>query len=357
MNRIPIADMHCDLLAYLAGDRLRTPFDRAARCSIPQLIGGNVKFQTMAIYTPTEPGSVISGLSQVACFKELCELYTRFFTPYSPTKSLKDTSKISVIAAVENASSFFEEESDLDSGFALLDRFEKEIGKIFYLSLTWNTNNRFGGGAHGNEGITPDGSELLRFMADKKIAIDLSHASDRLAYDIIEELNKNSLEIPILASHSNTRTVANVPRNLPDELIKEIISRKGIVGFNFVRQFVGPDVSAFNRQLEHFLDLGAENSLVLGADFFYGYDVPLQYRKLPEELYFPGYEDSFCYSKVLDLWREILGENEEILTKICWKNLDDFLQKNIPVSEASLRYCEETYVGCNRDFFNCSSGS
>ena len=68
---IPIVDLHCDLLEYLAQDPARSPNDRAVPCCIPFLIEGGVKLQTLAVFTMTEPGSVASGQRQLNALKSL----------------------------------------------------------------------------------------------------------------------------------------------------------------------------------------------------------------------------------------------------------------------------------------------
>jgi membrane dipeptidase len=83
------------------------------------------------------------------------------------------------------------------------------------------------------------------------------------------------LQVPILASHSNFRTVFKHPRNLPDEIAREIILQKGVIGINFLRAFVNdknPD--ALLDHIEYGMKLGAEDALCFWCRF-------LLYRKSP----------------------------------------------------------------------------
>lgn len=303
----PIFDLHCDLLCYLANDPNRTAFDPGVRCSIPQLREGNVQFQVLPIFTTTEKGSAKLGLAQAEIYKKIA-------------KELPCKTSL----AIENASSMCEEDEPLRVG---LERIEK-LGPLFYISLTWNFENRFGGGAHTDVGLKQDGKDLVRFLDNKNIAIDLSHTSDALAYDLLNYMEKNSLKVPVIASHSNFRSVTDMARNLPDELVKEVIARNGIIGMNFVRFFVGPDSPTyFAKQLEHGLKLGGENHLCLGADFFFGDDVPPDQRKSADVTWFPGYDNASCYSKVFQLWNEQLGLKDALLKKISHENLNHFTSK------------------------------
>ena len=119
-----------------------------------------------------------------------------------------------------------------------MERIIDNVGNLFYIGLTHHLENRFGGGNFSKAGLKDDGKALLDYLDNKQIAVDFSHTSDALAYDILEYISKKNLKIPILASHSNYRPNFDHPRNLPDDIAKEIINQKGLIGLNFVRAFV-----------------------------------------------------------------------------------------------------------------------
>lgn len=301
-----IADLHCDLLCYLAGNSLRSPYDPQVRCSISQLLQGKVKQQVMPIFTETAQGSEICGERQAAIFSKLHTTYP-------------DLLSIDLRLAIENGSSFCGEVEDLEGGFERLARFHHEIGSIAYLSLTWNTENRFGGGALTSTGLKKDGEALLHFMDKKQIPLDLSHASDSLAYDSLNYIDKHRLNIRVIASHSNARSVVNVPRNLPDPLILEIVRRKGIIGINFIKSFAG----CLTNQIQHFIRLGAEDCICFGADFFFIEDVPLKFRKSPDEYFYADYGNSGTYPKLITQLSSA-GIPTKMLEKLSFENFNRF---------------------------------
>lgn len=324
---IPIADLHCDLLCYLAQNSTRTPHDLAVRCSIPQLQEGNVKIQTMAIFTETEPDSSKKGARQAEIFLNLCRQFPQVFKRYQPDDDPLNSTQIALLSSIENASSFCAEGEDLETALTELDIWQRKMGKFLYMSLTWNTENRFGGGAHTNIGLKNDGKRVLQYLSRRNIAFDLSHASDRLAEEALNYIDKEKLPLSVIASHSNLRSIHQASRNLPDDLAKEIVKRKGIIGLNFVRFFVGPDnPKNFIRQLEHAIKLGCQDALCFGADFFYGNDVSAAHRKTPEELFFPHFDHAGTYSKVLDLWRSAGTVSEGEINGICHGNFQRFLK-------------------------------
>jgi len=317
-----ICDLHCDLLLYLAGDSSRTAFDEKARCSIPQLQKGKVALQVMAVFTESSLESAQRGSKQIQIFQQLPKKYPEHFTPYQGALKSK---KIHLLYAIESASGFCNEEESLDDGFKRLESYMQNVGKPLYISLTWNTENRFGGGNMTQKGLKEDGKTLLEYLSGKKIAVDLSHTSDALARDICNYIDEKKLQIPLIASHSNYRSITEVERNLPDWLAKEIIQRGGVIGFNFVRPFISFDpLPSFSPHLKHAINLGAENHVCFGADFFYDEDID-NHHQVP--FFFEGYGNSSCYEQVLNQWREHLGITENQVAKICHQNFFDFLKR------------------------------
>jgi len=326
-----IADLHCDLLCYLKGDSKRTAYDHAVRCAIPQLKSGGVRLQIMAIYTDTNPNSTDEGLAQAQVFAKLPKLYpTEFRFVQNPEELSNQSPAIGIMAAIENASSFAKEKEPLQESLARFNTIRKMCGKIVYVSLTWNTENRFGGGAHSTVGLKTDGMQLIDFLQAKNIAIDLSHASDQLIIDIFNYLDHKKYQTPILASHSNFRKIADVPRNLPEEFAKEIMRREGLIGLNFIRSFIGEkDHLNLARQLEYGLEIGGANHLCFGADFYHLEDIPLPYRKPPDAAFFPEFSNAGDYAKVLKLWKNHLTLPDDLLYDISYGNLQKYLSTKI----------------------------
>ena len=320
-DALPICDLHCDLLLYLQHDSKRTANDLPARCALPQLDAGNVQTQVLALSTETCKGSVELVARQLAAYKQLPFRYPQQIQ-YAQTPQVAGCKK--VLLAVENASGILEEGEKLQKAFERLAVFLLEGGPILYLSLTWNQENRWGGGSATNVGLKREGELLLEFLSETNIAIDLSHTSDALADDILNYIDKHRLRLIPIASHSNFRTICSVPRNLPDPIAKEIICRGGIIGLNFVRAFVGNTPADFLQQIEHGIKLGGENHLCFGADYFYEGDLTHSIAHLLP-LYFPGFENASCYPKLVDLLRQQFSEKQCV--GIAHQNFYNFCSK------------------------------
>lgn len=304
-----IADLHCDLLSYLADDASHSAHDPESRASISFLKEGGVAFQTLAIFTKTGKESVQQGINQAEAFFNLSKKYPVF------------GSEIQTMVSIENASGFCDESEPLQNGLERLESWFKKAGRIAYISLTWNDENRFGGGNATKTGLKKDGKLLLEWMSGKKIAIDLSHTSDRLAEEILKAIE--NLDIVPIASHSNFRKIADHPRNLPDHVAKEIGARGGVIGLNFVRVFLGKQgPEDLIRHVEHADKLGLLDHFCFGADFFADHVLPpeLQYM-IP--MFNSGFENASCYPKVVGLLEKHLPH--AIVEKIAHKNLTEFL--------------------------------
>ncbi len=325
-NNLPVIDFHCDLLSYLESVPNATPYDSAIGCSIPAMKEGNVALQIMAIYTATEKGSTESALQQSIIFKKLLDEYSEDLTlldEVDDLDSISTSSKVGILASIENASGLCEEDQPLDEGFENLEKIIENTERILYIGLTHHTENRFGGGNYSQAGLKDDGKELLEYISGRKIAIDFSHTSDALAYDILDHISKNNFDIPILASHSNYRKVLDHPRNLPDELAKEIINRNGLIGINLVRAFVNKeDPNVIYNHIDHGLQIGGKDSICFGADYFFPGTLPDPSRA---PYYFAGQETSACYPSMLETISQ--RHSPEIAQRIGSENAINFLKR------------------------------
>lgn len=320
---MPIADLHCDLLSYLSVDKHRTIYHSDSRCSLPQIRQGGVKYQTLAVFTETEKFSVQKGMTQVGIFKQLPIIFQNDFIHYNYNDNPNE--KIALLLAFESASSFCDEAEPLIQGLKRLDFVIHNVAKPLYISLTWNSENRFGGGALTTVGLKKDGEHLLDFLHGKGIAVDFSHASDKLARDIFDYIDRKNLLIPIMASHSNSRKIKDVPRNLPDEIAREVIKRKGVIGLNVYRPFIGDKLNFLSKHLERWFELGGEDQICFGADFFYEEDVSSSKGK--SDLYFPEYSNASCYGAILEQFRRELDLSVQKLEKISITNFLNFIHR------------------------------
>ena len=322
---VPVADLHCDLLAYLAQKEVREAENAEARCSLPQLKQGNVALQTLAVWTVTGKDAVASAEKQFTIFRTLPTLYPEGFSHLKTLEMPTTSDRVHIIASIENASGLCGEKEKLERAFSRFDQWRETAGPILYISLTWNHENRFGGGNHTKIGLKRDGELLLEYLSGKHIAVDLSHTSDALAHDILNYIEAKNLHILPIASHSNFRKISNFARNLPDELAKEVIKRGGVIGLNFVNRFVGKELpDDFVRQVDYARSLGGFDNYCFGADFFYDKDMPLPLHPFIP-FFYPRFGNSSCYPDLMGYLNEVFTKKE--LEKIAHTNFSTFLQR------------------------------
>lgn len=132
--------------------------------------------------------------------------------------------------------------------------------------LVWNGKNPLATGAMTDDRapLTPLGREAVKELTERKITVDVSHLSSAGTEEIFELISA-----PVVASHSNAKTILQHPRNLSDDAAREIFRRKGLVGLNLYPEFLSTqeaDMDDVLRHAEHFLALGGEEGLALGCD-------------------------------------------------------------------------------------------
>jgi membrane dipeptidase len=84
-----------------------------------------------------------------------------------------------------------------------------------------------------HNGLTDFGKQVVREMNRIGMIVDSSHVSDKTFYDTLAVTTK-----PVIASHSSVRAIAEIPRNMTDDMLKALARNGGVVGINFGAGFV-----------------------------------------------------------------------------------------------------------------------
>jgi len=137
---------------------------------------------------------------------------------------------------------------------------------VVAINLTWNHANALSGSSREEpeRGLSPLGRQFMAKMEDRHILVDVSHLSEAGFWDVMEQARR-----PIIASHSNAKSVWNHTRNLTDGQITAIIRNQGVIGLNFYEEFVGGsrDLDMVRAHLDHILELGGAANVGLGGDW------------------------------------------------------------------------------------------
>ncbi len=266
--------------------------------------------------------------------------YGQIFALWKDVKTIKGSVEEDFMKMYQKALSLFEEQkdqivlctsaADLDSAWergkaaaflsvedaSYMGKYidnAKELGIRFVLPV-WNYENEYGYGAvtDNKKGLKRAGIQMIQKLEEQEIVIDVSHLSEAGFYDVCAVTKR-----PFMASHSNARACQDQLRNLTNDQIRILIDRKGFMGLNLYREFLGEENCGLDQVLfhaEYVLGLGGEKILGLGSDFD-GCDT------------FPkGITGAESLEKIVELFLRH-NYSEDIVKDIFYRNARDFLRR------------------------------
>ena len=141
----------------------------------------------------------------------------------------------------------------LEGGYAIDERLENvqryyDMG-VRYMSPAWSISTSWAGSS-GDEvgrtrGLNEFGKSVVREMNRLGMMVDVSHVSDPTFWDII-----NTSTAPVVATHSACRAIADVPRNLTDDMIRALARTGGVVNVIFYPEHLEPGWSQKKKQVD-----------------------------------------------------------------------------------------------------------
>ena len=304
-------DLHCDTIMQLldhpdSGDLYRNTW----KIDIEKLQKAHSKVQDFALFINL--GDTNDPYGRYEEMRNLCTTQIHLYgehiqhvLSYQDVESVYESGKIGALMSIEEGGVLG---GDLDK---LKQAYQDGVRLI---TLTWNYPNGLGEPHCGEQHkkLTPKGIEFVEAMQDLGIVVDCSHLNDAGT----EQLG-DILDVPFVASHSNAREVTAHTRNLPDNLIKLIANKGGVIGLNFAQSFLGTSpVSRIEDIVKHGLYLinkGGEDVVALGTDF--DGIKPNTEIKDASEMY-----------RLYDSFKEA-GLSVDQCEKLFWKNADRLLKE------------------------------
>lgn len=191
---------------------------------------------------------------------------------------------------------------------------------VRFISMNWKGENALGGGYDTNSPLTHLGRTITGLALDLGMVIDVSHSSARVIDEIAEMAA--SAKRPIIATHSNSNSVAVHPRNLTDDQFVKINQSGGIVGISLAHDHLcgtGSSTAGIDNIIEHieyFLGLDGQHTVCLGCDLD-------GIEKTPQ-----GVDD---IGKLYTLADALSARNfsDELINAIFYQNAHDFLKKTL----------------------------
>lgn len=141
----------------------------------------------------------------------------------------------------------------LEGAYAIDERIENveryyKMG-VRYMSVTWSVSLPWAGSSGDDlgrkRGLNDFGKQVIREMNRLGMMVDVSHVSDPTFWDIIKTSTK-----PVIATHSNARGIANVARNLDDEMLRALAKTGGVACVLFYPEFLEPGWSEKKKRVD-----------------------------------------------------------------------------------------------------------
>jgi len=110
---------------------------------------------------------------------------------------------------------------------------------VRYMTLTHSVNVEWADSSTdkaAHNGLTDFGKDVVREMNKLGVIVDISHVSDKTFYDALA-LSK----APMIASHSSCRAICDAPRNMTDQMIKDLAEKGGVIQINYHVGFLGQE--------------------------------------------------------------------------------------------------------------------
>ena len=290
-TRILTLDTHCDTPMFFPQGVDFAKRDPRILYDLHKMTEGHQDAVTMAAYLPQPRiGETFSSKIDVEGLKRFNPELTDVLDNLTPTsyadlifnkieKIVKENSRYLSIA--RTPSDLYEDKRKgrksimfaIENGLAL----EGDLANVkyfaqrgvTYITLCHNGDNDICDSARGSNlhgGVSKFGIEVIKEMNRNGIMVDLSHGGEKSFYDALEISSQ-----PIVCSHSNSKALCDVPRNLTDDQLKALAKKGGVAHITLYEGFLckGGTASILDAiaHLEHAIDVMGIDHVGIGTDF------------------------------------------------------------------------------------------
>ena len=315
MKDLFIVDAHEDIAFHL--NYFKRGFvnsDKPCMITLPWLKQGGVRlvFNTIFVHPKHRPNETVSkAIEQLKTYNEIYENHKDEVLQIKDKGDLLKLEKSDMIGFLT-----LMEGADPIEDLQQIEHYYNQGVRI--IGPAWNNQNIFASGPETNNGLTDLGVELINEMNRLKITLDLSHLNQKSFWEAVELTNL----IPI-ATHSNSKSLTNHPRNLDDEQLLSISKRGGVIGIVFYNSFLktnnsAPTLEDIYLHTDYIINTCGEDHVGIGTDLDGG-----NINEFPEEI-----RDISKLPKVAKFFLH-KGYSEDRIRKIMGGNFLRVMKKNL----------------------------
>jgi membrane dipeptidase len=238
-----VIDTHDDTTQRL----LDPKFDLSVRhndgnIDIPRMREGGLSAIFFSIWISSKilgPDAVKQALDQIDAVRETVRKHPNdllLATTAADIREAKKQHKIAALMGVEGGHMMGNDLSVLRT-FAALG--------VRYMTLTHMDNNEWADSSTdkpAHNGLTDFGKDVVREMNRLGIIVDISHVSDKTFYDALE-----TSKAPVFASHSSCRALCQAPRNMTDDMIRDLAKHGGVIQINYHVGFLSQEFRDYEK--------------------------------------------------------------------------------------------------------------
>ena len=224
-----VVDTHDDTTQRFLGGK----FDIGGRhadgsIDIPRMREGGLSAIFFSVWIPskvTGQEAVNRALAQIDAVRAQVRAHPKDLVLCTTAAEVRAAHKQGKIAALMGVEGGHMINSDLDA----LRKFAG-LG-VRYMTLTHSGNDEWADSSTdkaAHKGLTDFGKDVVREMNRLGMMVDISHVSDKTFYDALAVS-----KAPMIASHSSCRAICDVPRNMTDQMMKDLADKGGVVQINY----------------------------------------------------------------------------------------------------------------------------
>ncbi len=224
-----VVDTHDDTTQrFLDGDFDLMPRNASGSIDIPRMKEGGLGAIFFSIWIPskiTGPEAIKHALDQIDAVREQVRKHPNEVTLAATAAEVREARKNGKIAALMGVEGGHMIASDLG-----VLRSYAALG-VRYMTLTHSGNDEWADSSTDkavHNGLTEFGKDVVREMNRLGVIVDISHVSDKTFYDALEVS-----KAPLIASHSSCRALCDAPRNMTDQMIKDLAAKGGVIQINY----------------------------------------------------------------------------------------------------------------------------